>query len=80
MEMARSEVSGIIHAIPFNCVPGTVIHGLEGRFRSLYPDVPFMTVICSGSDDAGMRIRLEALVRQCMPLQTKEMTGEDVTT
>ena len=78
VEMARNGVSGIIHAIPFNCVPGTVIHGLEGRFRSLYPGIPFMTVICSGSDDAGMRIRLEALVRQCISVNTKEKMGESL--
>ena len=68
VEMARSGISGIIHAIPFNCVPGTVIQGLEGRFRSLFPGIPFMTVGFSGQADLGVRIRLEALVHQCRSL------------
>lgn len=65
VEMARAGVSGIIHAIPFNCVPGMVIQGLEGRFRSLFPGIPFMTVGYSGQPDLGVRVRLEALVHQC---------------
>lgn len=70
VEMARSGVSGIIHAIPFNCVPGTVIQGLEGRFRTQFPGIPFMTVGFSGQADPGVRIRLEALVHQCRTLAT----------
>ena len=56
VEMARSGISGIIHAIPFNCVPGTVIQGLEGRFRSLFPGIPFMTVGFSGQASASASV------------------------
>jgi len=45
-----------------------VIQGLEGRFRSLFPGIPFMTVGFSGQADLGVRIRLEALVHQCRSL------------
>ena len=69
VEMARSGIHGIIHAIPFNCVPGAVIHGLESRFRSMFPHIPFMTVSFSGQADLGIRIRLEALVHQCHSLK-----------
>lgn len=68
IEMAESGIHGIIHAIPFNCVPGTVIQGLEGRFRSLFPSIPFMTVGFSGQNDLGINIRLEAFVHQCRSL------------
>lgn len=64
VEMARNGISGIIHAIPFNCVSDTVIRGLEGRLRSLFPGVPFMTAGFSGQADPGARIHLGALVRQ----------------
>ncbi|MDR2574604.1 MAG: acyl-CoA dehydratase activase [Desulfovibrio sp.] len=66
VDMASRDVSGIVHAIPFNCVPGAVIYGLESRFRSLFPHIPFMTVICSGNEDAGVNIRLEAFLLQCL--------------
>lgn len=73
LEMAAGGVNGIVHAIPFNCVPGTVIYGLEGRFRNRHPSVPFMTIICSGSEDAGVDIRLEALILQCLHSSKKNI-------
>lgn len=65
MEMASQNVQGIVHAIPFNCVPGLMIQGLEKRFRRLHPHIPFLTVAFHGHNDPGVETRLEALVHQC---------------
>lgn len=65
IEMAQQDVRGIVHAIPFNCVPGLVIQGLEGRFRAKYPHIPFLTVAFRGHNDPSLETRLEALVYQC---------------
>ncbi|MDR3088831.1 MAG: acyl-CoA dehydratase activase [Desulfobulbaceae bacterium] len=78
LAMARRGARGIIHAIPFNCVPGAVIQGLEGRFRALFPNLPFMTICFSGQDDAGARVRLEALAHQCRDSAPKAARHEPV--
>lgn len=65
LDMASHNVQGIVHAIPFNCVPGLMIQGLEQRFRRLNPEIPFLTVAFHGHNDPSVEIRLEALVHQC---------------
>lgn len=65
MEIAAHGVDGIVHAIPFNCVPGLMIQGLESRFRRIFPRIPFLTVAFHGQDDPSIEIRIEALVHQC---------------
>lgn len=65
MEIANHGVNGIVHAIPFNCVPGLMIQGLESRFRRKFPQIPFLTVAFHGQDDPSVETRIEALVHQC---------------
>ncbi|MFO7594773.1 MAG: acyl-CoA dehydratase activase [Desulfocurvibacter africanus] len=65
VEIATQGAQGIVHAIPFNCVPGLMIQGLEGRFRASFPHVPFLTVAFHGHADPSVETRLEALVYQC---------------
>ena len=65
MEIAQNGVNGIVHAIPFNCVPGLMIQGLESRFRREFPHIPFLTVTFYGQDDPTVETRIEALVHQC---------------
>ena len=65
LEIASHDVQGIVHAIPFNCVPGLMIQGLEKRFRRMHPQIPFLTVAFHGHNDLSVDIRLEALVHQC---------------
>jgi len=65
MEIAQQGVNGIVHAIPFNCVPGLMIQGLESRFRRTFPHIPFLTVAYHGQDDLSVDTRIEALLHQC---------------
>ncbi|SHJ55796.1 acyl-CoA dehydratase activase [Halodesulfovibrio aestuarii] len=71
LEIASHGVQGIVHAIPFNCVPGLMIQGLEKRFRRMHPQIPFLTVAFHGHNDPSVEIRLEALVHQCKEIHTQ---------
>ncbi|BBB89449.1 MAG TPA: acyl-CoA dehydratase activase [Methylomusa anaerophila] len=65
IEMINYKADGIINAIPFNCVPGMVIESLMERFRSEYPNIPFLTLVFQGQNQANNLTRLETLVHQC---------------
>ncbi|MCD5406193.1 MAG: acyl-CoA dehydratase activase [Desulfotomaculum sp.] len=65
IEMINYKAVGIINAIPFNCVPGMVVESLMERFRSEYPHIPFITLVCQGQNQANNQIRLETFVHQC---------------
>lgn len=74
LEIASHNVQGIVHAIPFNCVPGLMIQGLEKKFRRLHPQIPFLTVAFHGHNDPSVEIRLEALVHQCKDIWSQQDT------
>ncbi|RCX18842.1 putative CoA-substrate-specific enzyme activase [Anaerobacterium chartisolvens] len=78
IEMINYRADGIINAIPFNCVPGMVVESLMERFTREYPNIPFMTLICQGQNQANNLTRLETLVHQCREKIREEKMDERI--
>jgi predicted nucleotide-binding protein (sugar kinase/HSP70/actin superfamily) len=56
--------SGVINAICFNCMLGTVSEAIAARIQSDYNNIPIPTMIYSGTDIQVEKTKLEAFVFQ----------------
>jgi predicted nucleotide-binding protein (sugar kinase/HSP70/actin superfamily) len=61
-DFARKGADGIVNAICFNCMLGTVSAALAHRVRKDFANIPIPTLICSGTESVQERTRLEAFV------------------
>ncbi|MBK7140969.1 MAG: CoA activase [bacterium] len=64
MEMVESGASGIINAMPFNCMPGTVVSSLSRTVAEDLGKVPWLNISYEGLRDSGEETRLEAFAEQ----------------
>jgi predicted CoA-substrate-specific enzyme activase len=64
IEMAREGASGIVNAMPFNCMPGTVVSSLSKKVSEDLGDIPWLNISYEGLRDSGEDTRLEAFAEQ----------------
>lgn len=64
VEYAQHGYDGLVHVIPFNCMPGTLVDALLERYRRVYPAVPVLKVTCDGLSHVGEDTRIEAFMHQ----------------
>ncbi|MBI5562008.1 MAG: CoA activase [Deltaproteobacteria bacterium] len=55
---------GIINAMPFTCMPGTVVNALLKRLRENNDNIPYLNMVYEGSEDSNSMTRMEAFVHQ----------------
>ena len=64
LDYARGGASGVINAICFNCMVGTVSASLLDRIRADLDGLPMTTLMCGGSEGTSGAARLEAFAHQ----------------
>ncbi|MDD5426875.1 MAG: hypothetical protein PHN52_10385 [candidate division Zixibacteria bacterium] len=64
MEMAARGASGIVNAMPFNCMPGTVVSSLSRKLSEDLKGIPWLNISYEGLRDSGEETRLEAFADQ----------------
>ncbi len=64
VDFARHGVSGVLNAMPFNCMPGTIVAALLKRFSEDYDGFPYLSMSYDGHEQANAMTRLEAFVHQ----------------
>jgi predicted CoA-substrate-specific enzyme activase len=64
VDFSRQGADGVINAICFNCMLGTVSAAITSRVRRDYNQIPIPTFIYTGSELASERTKLEAFVYQ----------------
>ena len=63
IEMIEKGASGIISAMPFGCMPGTIVSGLMRGLRREY-GIPFLSIPYDGTESLTTEIQLEAFMDQ----------------
>ena len=63
VDLAHQGASGIINAIPFGCMPGTIVAGVMHAVKKEY-DMPFITVPYDGTESSTNEMLLEAFMDQ----------------
>ncbi len=64
MEMVAQGASGVVNAMPFNCMPGTVVSSLSKKISEDLGSVPWLNISYEGLRDSGEETRLEAFAEQ----------------
>jgi predicted CoA-substrate-specific enzyme activase len=68
-------VSGIVHILPFTCMPGTLISSVTPKFRNDHNNIPWENIAYDGQDDSGIETRLQAFMHQAREYaKAKELT------
>ncbi len=62
--LSRKGVSGIIHILPFTCMPGTLITSVSPKFRKDHNNIPWENIAYDGQDDTAIETRLQAFMHQ----------------
>jgi predicted nucleotide-binding protein (sugar kinase/HSP70/actin superfamily) len=57
-------LSGIINAMPFGCMPGTIVTAILKKIREDYDNIPIISLAYDGTQHAGTDTRLEAFMHQ----------------
>jgi predicted nucleotide-binding protein (sugar kinase/HSP70/actin superfamily) len=64
IEMVHDGASGIVNAMPFNCMPGTTVSALSKKVAQDLGEIPWLNISYEGLRDSGEETRLEAFAEQ----------------
>ncbi len=64
IEMTHQGASGIVNAMPFNCMPGTIVSSLSKKVSDDLHGIPWLNISYEGLRDSGEDTRLEAFAEQ----------------
>ncbi|RMF97837.1 MAG: CoA activase [Candidatus Schekmanbacteria bacterium] len=64
IDFAKRGLKGIINAIPFSCLPGTVVTAISKKLSEDFGNIPWLNISFDGMDDTGTENRLEAFIYQ----------------
>ncbi|MBI2555929.1 MAG: hypothetical protein HYW13_00625 [Planctomycetes bacterium] len=64
IEYVEEGFDGIVNAIPFHCMPGTVVNGVLERFQRDYHGMPCLKLSFDGQEQTNEETRLEAFMHQ----------------
>ncbi|MEA3297748.1 MAG: acyl-CoA dehydratase activase-related protein, partial [candidate division Zixibacteria bacterium] len=64
IEMANEGTAGIVNAMPFNCMPGTIVSSLSRKISQDLGTIPWLNISYEGLRDSGEDTRLEAFAEQ----------------
>ena len=53
VDFTRHGVSGVINAMPFNCMPGTIVTALLKKFSEDFGGFPYMSLSYDGNEQAN---------------------------
>lgn len=64
VDFARGGADGIINAMCFNCMMGTVSAAIIEKIKRDYQDLPIITLVYSGSEHPSLRTSIDAFIEQ----------------
>lgn len=64
IDMVSQGAGGVVNAMPFNCMPGTVVSALSKKVSEDLQGVPWLNISYEGLRDSGEETRLEAFAEQ----------------
>jgi len=64
VDFTRHGVSGVLNAMPFNCMPGTIVAALLKKFSEDHDSFPYLSMSYDGHEQANAMTRLETFVHQ----------------
>ncbi|MEN8119642.1 MAG: acyl-CoA dehydratase activase [Bacteroidota bacterium] len=62
--LVEQNISGVVHIMPFTCMPGTLICSVTNDFRKDHNNIPWENFAYDGQEDAAIDTRLQAFMHQ----------------
>jgi predicted nucleotide-binding protein (sugar kinase/HSP70/actin superfamily) len=75
IELIEKGASGIINAMPFGCMPGTIVSGLMRGLKNAYK-IPCLSIPYDGTESLTTEIQLEAFMDQARYLRKRSIVRE----
>lgn len=72
IDMAGKGIAGVVSAMPFTCMPGTVSAAVAKRVRADFDGLPFLNMVYDGQGGTGSDVRLEAFIHQARSYSHRE--------
>jgi predicted CoA-substrate-specific enzyme activase len=72
MDYISKGAHGIINAMPFTCMPGTVVNGILKKVREDNMSIPYLNMVYEGIEDTNIKTRLEAFVYQAREFMERQ--------
>ena len=76
VDFASRGADGVINAICFNCMLGTVSGAIAQKIRQDFQNIPIPTLIFKGKEDPTEESRLEAFVYQVKQAWAKKQAQQ----
>jgi len=70
-------VSGLVNAMPFSCMPGTVVNAMLKKLREDNDNIPYLNMVYEGSESANTITRMEAFVHQAHDFKSRDAERGD---
>ncbi len=71
VDFAQKGASGLINAMPFTCMPGTIVNAVLKRCREDHDNLPLLNIAYDGQKEGNTKSRLEAFIYQVRQYQEK---------
>ena len=75
VEYIHQGLSGVVNAMPFTCMPGTVVTAMSKKLREDFGNFPFLNLAYEGQEDSNEITRLEAFMHQARDFQSRRSHG-----
>lgn len=69
---------GIVNAMPFTCMPGTVVNAILKRLRENNSNIPYLHMVYEGAEDTNSMTRMEAFVHQAREFMERQNASSPV--
>ena len=78
VEFFHEGFSGVVNAMPFSCMPSTIVSSITPLLSSHCQNMPILNVSFDGSEDAAFETRLEAFFEQCCRREDSVLSVSEV--
>jgi predicted CoA-substrate-specific enzyme activase len=71
LDYIEGGADGIVNAMPFTCMPGTVVNAVLKRLREDNSNIPYLNMVYEGIEDSNAATRMEAFVHQAKEFRAR---------
>ncbi|MEE8574511.1 MAG: acyl-CoA dehydratase activase [Thermodesulfobacteriota bacterium] len=75
IDYLNTGADGIVNAMPFTCMPGTVVNAVLKNVREDNGNIPYMNMVFEGLEDTNAKTRMEAFVHQAREFMERRRIG-----
>ena len=62
--LVEMNISGVVHILPFTCMPGTIVCAVSNDFKRDHHNIPWLNYAYDGQQDSSNETRLQAFMHQ----------------